>query len=192
MTELNIEYEGLHHLALVCRDMERTVAFYTDVLGMKLKKGFDLGNGYGQHFFFDMGDGQELGFFWFKDAPDRAPGVATPANLVGSPEGNITSGHGSMNHVAFKVAADKIDAYRESLVAKGVTVSPVVSHDDVVTGKDARTAAQATDQTWLRSCYFFDPDGVMLELCADLQPGSPSVDLPVNADGVKSNGERLG
>ena len=67
----------------------------------------------------------------------------------------------------------------------------MVNHDDVVTGKDARKASLQTDKTWLRSCYFFDPDGIMLELCADLQAGSPSVDLPVNADGVKANGETL-
>ena len=56
------EINGVHHLALVCKDMERTVEFYTDVLGMRLTKGFDL-EGYGQHFFFDMGNGSELGFF---------------------------------------------------------------------------------------------------------------------------------
>ena len=192
MAESDIKVGGLHHMALVCRDMERTVAFYTEVLGMSLKKGFDLGNGYGQHFFFDMGGGSELGFFWFRDAAEAQPGIASPGNLVGSGKGTISSAHGSMNHVAFKVAADKIDEYRATLVAKGVDVSPVVNHDDVVTGKDARTSSQKSAQTWLRSCYFFDPDGIMLELCADLQPGSPSVDLPVNADGVKANGETLG
>ena len=96
-----------------------------------------------------------------------------------------------MNHVAFKVAADKIDDYRESLKARGVDVSPVFNHNDVVTGEAARTGGQITDSIWVRSCYFFDPDGVMLELCADVQPGSPSIDLPVNADGVKSNGQSL-
>lgn len=34
-----IKFNGLHHLALVCKDMERTVDFYTNVLGMTLKKG---------------------------------------------------------------------------------------------------------------------------------------------------------
>ena len=61
------ELGGLHHLALVCKDMEKTVDFYTNKLGMKLNKGFDLDGGIGQHFFFDMGDGQELAFFWFRD-----------------------------------------------------------------------------------------------------------------------------
>jgi catechol 2,3-dioxygenase-like lactoylglutathione lyase family enzyme len=189
--ETAIQYGGLHHLALVCRDMERTVDFYTNVLGMKLKKGFDLDRGIGQHFFFDMGGGNELAFFWFRDAPAAAPGVASAGHLVGRREGSIVSAHGSMNHVAFSVAADRIDAYRELLVSRGVDCTPVVNHDDVVTGKDARTSSTVTDKTWLRSFYFFDPDGIMLEFCATLSPGLAAVDLPVNAEGIKANGERI-
>lgn len=187
-----IEYRGLHHLALVCRDMERTVDFYTNVLGMKLNKGFDLDKGVGQHFFFDMGHGNELAFFWFRDAPEAVPGVASAGHLVARPGGTIYSAHGSMNHVAFNVDPEHIDAYRELLLSRGVDCTPVVNHDDVVTGEDARTAGQITDKTWLRSFYFFDPDGIMLEFCATLKPGSANVDLPVNADGIKSNGKRVG
>ena len=54
--------------------MARTVEFYTNVLGMRLTKGFDLA-GYGQHFFFDTGNGSELAFFWFNDAAPAQPGV---------------------------------------------------------------------------------------------------------------------
>ena len=124
-------------------------------------------------------------------APPREPGVAAPNTLVGRRPGNITSAHGSMNHVAINVAPEDIDSYREALIAKGVDVTPVVNHDDVVTGKDARTSAEITDRTWLRSCYFFDPDGIMLELCATVNEGSPDVDLPVNAEGIKADGSRI-
>ncbi|MBM4385335.1 MAG: VOC family protein [Deltaproteobacteria bacterium] len=189
MSERPIRYGGLHHLALVCSDMRRTVEFYTTVLGMKLKKGFDLERGFGQHFFFDMGGGNELAFFWFRGAKAHAPGVASAGALTG--RGDISSAHGSMNHVAFDVPPEEIDAYRERLVAKGVDCSPVVNHDDVVTGEDERTASALTDKTWLRSFYFFDPDGIMLEFCATLKAGSPSVESPVNAQGVKANGHPL-
>ncbi len=191
MAEQSIEYQGLHHLALVSSDMERTVEFYTKVLGMKLKKGFDLDHGYGQHFFFDMGGGNELAFFWFRDAAERQPGISGPGALVGRPPGNITSSHGSMNHVAFSIAADKIDGYRELLVSRGVDCTPVVNHDDVVTGTDSRTSDAVTDKTWLRSFYFFDPDGIMLEFCATVGQGAPSVDLPVNAQGIKADGQPI-
>lgn len=184
----NFAINGVHHLALVCKDMERTVDFYTNILGMRLTKGFDL-EGYGQHFFFDMGNGSELAFFWFNDAPPQQPGVASAKNIVGSTDGNISSAHGSMNHVAFNVSPDDIAQYREDLVAKGVECSQIVNHNDVVTGEEERTAQKASEKTWLQSFYFFDPDGVMLEFCATLQPGLPNVDLPVNEKGIKANGQ---
>ncbi|MFW6093709.1 MAG: VOC family protein [Pseudomonadota bacterium] len=191
MAEERIEYQGLHHLALVCSDMARTVDFYTNVLGMELKKGFDLDGGYGQHFFFDMGGGNELAFFWFRDASERQPGVSGPGNLVGRPGGNISSSHGSMNHVAFSIAPEKIDDYRELLVSRGVDCTPVVNHDDVVTGSDARTSDTVTEKTWLRSFYFFDPDGIMLEFCATVNPGLANVDAPVDARGLKPDGQPI-
>ncbi|MEZ5597591.1 MAG: VOC family protein [Pseudomonadales bacterium] len=191
MSEQTIQLKGLHHLALVCKDMDRTVEFYTRKLGMKLNKGFDLDHGYGQHFFFDMGGGQELAFFWFRDATKAQPGIASAANLVGRAGGTISSAHGSMNHVAFAVAPEEIDGYRELLISRGIDCTPVVNHDDVVTGEDARTAGQITDRTWLRSFYFYDPDGVMLEFCATLKPGVPHADLPVNEKGIKANGQPI-
>ena len=49
------EIRGVNHLALVCKDMKRTVDFYTGILGMPLTKTIELPNGMGQHFFFDIG-----------------------------------------------------------------------------------------------------------------------------------------
>src|SRR5271156_5170707 len=74
---------GVNHLALVCSDMKRTVEFYTQVLGMRLIKTIDLPAGSGQHFFFDMGGGNALAFFWFPDAPDPVPGVSAPVTVPG-------------------------------------------------------------------------------------------------------------
>ena len=185
-----IQINGVHHLALVCKDMERTVDFYTNKLGLRLTKGFDL-EGYGQHFFFDMGNGSELAFFWFNDAEPAQPGVAAVKNIVGSRAGNISSAHGSMNHVAFNVAPEQIDDYREQLVARGVDCTPVVNHNDVVTGEESRVGQEASEKTWIRSFYFLDPDGIMLEFCATLQPGIEHADLPVNEYGIKSNGQSV-
>jgi len=184
----SFQINGVHHLALVCADMERTVEFYTRILGMRLTKGFDL-EGYGQHFFFDMGNGSELAFFWFNDAADAQPGIASAGNIVGRAGPTISSAHGSMNHLAFNVDKDDIAEYRERLISKGVDCSPLVNHNDVVTGEESRTAKTASEKTWLQSFYFFDPDGVMLEFCATLQPGIEHADLPVNAAGLKANGQ---
>ena len=77
------EIRGVNHLALVCKDMARTVEFYRDVLGMPLTKTIDLPQGMGQHFFFDIGNGDSLAFFWFPNAPEAAPGVSSPQALPG-------------------------------------------------------------------------------------------------------------
>ncbi len=59
---------GINHIALVCADMRRTVAFYEGILGMPLFKTSNI-KGLGQHFFFDMG-GCSLAFFWFQGRPE--------------------------------------------------------------------------------------------------------------------------
>jgi catechol 2,3-dioxygenase-like lactoylglutathione lyase family enzyme len=161
MARDNTEFRlgGINHLALVCTDMAKTVDFYSNVLGMPLTKTIDLPGG-GQHFFFDIGNGDSLAFFWFPDAPDAAPGIASPAALPG--KGSITSAIGSMNHVAFDVPIDAIEGYVERLRAKGIECSDVVNHDDSEYG----VSREMHDGVFVRSIYFADPDGIMLEFAA--------------------------
>jgi len=148
---------GVNHLALVCSDMKRTVEFYTQVLGMRLIKTIDLPAGSGQHFFFDMGGGNALAFFWFPDAPDPVPGVSAPVTVPGL--GEWTSAVGSMNHVAFSVPEERFLDYRAKLKAKGVRVSPILDHDDSEFG----VARELHPGVFVRSFYFQDPDGILLE-----------------------------
>jgi hypothetical protein len=72
-----------------------------------------------------------------------------------------------------------------------VDCTPVVPHDDVVTGAGAADHPEAQQKPWLQSFYFLDPDGIMLEFCADLQPGLAHADLPVNAEGLKADGSKI-
>ncbi len=160
MAEQPFELSGINHLALVCRDMAATVAFYEGVLGMPLVKTIELPAGLGQHFFFDCGGGDTLAFFWFPDAPEPAPGVSAPA---GRPDqGSLTSAIGSMNHVAFNVAPERMEAYRDQLRAAGVETTEIANHDD----SDWGLAAEWTEDVFVRSIYFQDPDGILLEFAA--------------------------
>jgi len=146
---------GINHLALVCRDMGETVKFYRDILGMPLIKTIALPDG-GQHFFFDCGGGSSLAFFWWNEVPAAAPGIASVAQFPQSPKSAI----GSMNHVAFDVPADELEACLERLKAAGVPVLPVVvNHDDSPAG----VAPQVHPGVFVRSVYFTDPNGIMLE-----------------------------
>ena len=178
------EFRGVNHLALVCKDMAKTVEFYTQVLGMPLIKTIDLPGGMGQHFFFDIGNGDSLAFFWFPNAPEAAPGVASPRSLPG--RGEMVTAHGSMNHIAFDVPPEKFDAYVERLKAKGVTIGPVMNHDN----SPAQVSASVTPDVFVRSVYFFDPDGVCLEFAAwtKVFDAADVAHDPVGADGKKVDG----
>jgi glyoxylase I family protein len=95
---------GVHHLALICSDVERTIRFYQDVLGFPL---FDVveNRDYpgSTHFFLDIGHGNLLAFFDF-------PGL---------PLGQATEAYGAVQHVAISVDQDHLDAVRERLDETG-------------------------------------------------------------------------
>lgn len=175
------ELRGVHHVALVCSDMARTVAFYRDLLGMPLTKTIDLPGG-GQHFFFDIGNGDHLAFFWFPDAPAGVEGVTRAAALPG--RGDIVTAHGSLNHLSFNVPLEQFEAYRTKLQELGVEVSPVMDHDD----SPMTVARTFHDGVYVRSFYFRGPDGALLEFAAWTRPmggpGDVGVD-PVDANGAK-------
>ena len=184
-SEEPFEYTGVNHVALVCRDMAETVAFYEGVLGMPLVKAIGFPGGRGQHFFFDCGQGATLAFMWFPDAPAAAPGVASQ-HANPARDGAVTA-HASMNHLAIGIPLEKFDQYVDRLRAKGLAVH-VINHNDAPT-PDSRDLHPST---WIRSMYFADPNGIRLEFAAHTRAFGP-MDIgaaPVNAEGVPVAPER--
>jgi catechol 2,3-dioxygenase-like lactoylglutathione lyase family enzyme len=178
------DIRGVNHLALVCKDMAKTVDFYTNVMGMPLIKTIEMPGGMGQHFFFDIGNGDALAFFWFPEAPEAHPGISAPKHLPGG--GSMISAHGSMNHIAFNVPEDKFDEYVERLKQKGIKVSPVINHDD----SPSQVSLTVSPTTFVRSVYFFDPDGVCLEFACwtrDLPRDGDVAHKPATAEDAKRN-----
>ncbi|WP_293374085.1 VOC family protein [Phenylobacterium sp. SCN 70-31] len=181
MSDEPMQYCGVNHVALVCRDMAETVDFYQNVLEMPLVKTLDLPGGRGQHFFFDCGEGATVAFFWFPNAPAAAPGVASmhpDYRTVGS-----QTAHASMNHLAISVPLEKFDEYARRLRAKGVELR-VLNHEDT----EAHGNDKVTEQTWIRSMYFRDPNGIHMELAALTRAWRPD-DVkhdPVDAEGRKT------
>jgi|SRR5579864_4966710 len=93
---------GAHHLALICSDIERTIRFYTEVLGFPLVELFenrDLPSS--THFFFDIGNGNLLAFFDFLEDPMPATRESV----------------GGMHHIAIAVHPQSFDAIRARLDA---------------------------------------------------------------------------
>ena len=158
---------GINQLAMVCSDMEVTCRFYGHVLGLRLSKTIELPMG-GQHFFFELLDGNSLAFFYFPDAPAAHRGVSSPSERQMLKEQKHPSAMGSMNHVALNVPQDKIIEYRKRIMNSGLSgyVSPVVYHADVTSGYVGNSRDPRVN--W-RSVYFFGPDGELLELTSQAQ-----------------------
>ncbi len=96
---------GVHHLALICSDIERTIRFYTEVLGFPLVELFvnrDLPSS--THFFFDVGHGNFLAFFDFPEHP-----MPPTQESVGG-----------MHHVAISVPSQQYEATRTRLDERGL------------------------------------------------------------------------
>jgi catechol 2,3-dioxygenase-like lactoylglutathione lyase family enzyme len=165
---LRIRTRGVNHVALVCRDMDETIDFYTRVLGMRLVKTVELPAGGGKHYFLDCGGGATVAFFWFPDAPEPAPGVAMPPGLPD--RASLLSAIGSMNHLAFDVDPAAIDGFRERLIAEGVEVTEVWNHDD---SEWQLAPSPDAPGVYVRSVYFRDPNGILLELAAWTRPLGP-------------------
>lgn len=98
---------GVHHLALLCSDVERTIAFYQGVLEFPLTELFENRDYQGStHFFFDIGNGNALAFFDFP-------------RLDLGPYAEVL---GSMHHLAISVTPDTQAHLRTKLDAAGVEI----------------------------------------------------------------------
>jgi hypothetical protein len=74
-----------------------------------------------------------------------------------------------MNHVAFDVPSEKFDEYHAKLKAKGIHVTPILNHDD----SPRQVSREIHEGTFIRSFYFMDPDGILLEFATWLRAMRP-------------------
>jgi catechol 2,3-dioxygenase-like lactoylglutathione lyase family enzyme len=96
---------GLHHVALLCSDVERTVRFYQGVLEFPLTEIFENRDYAGSnHFFFDIGNGNLLAFF----------------DLPGLDLGPYAEVLGGLHHLAISVTQERWDHLRGKLDAAAV------------------------------------------------------------------------
>jgi glyoxylase I family protein len=96
---------GVHHLALICRDTEETIQFYQEFLGFPLVELVENRDYAGSnHFFFDIGNKNLLGFFDFP-GHDHPPWTETI---------------GGVQHLAISISADQFAAAKRKLDQAGV------------------------------------------------------------------------
>ena len=140
-----VPIHGLHHFAYRCRDAEETRRFYEDTLGLPLFHYIrnDIVPSTGEYCPYVHI------FFRMTDGScmaffDLGDDVA-PAPSANTPAW--------VNHIALRVdTVEQLEAMKTRLEANGIEVLGV------------------TDHRIFNSIYFFDPNGIRLELCAQLAP----------------------
>ncbi len=129
-----VQYRGVNHLAMVTGDMDATVRFWRDLLGMRLVAG--LGKPGYRHYFFQIDDRDLIAFFEW-------PG-AEPIEEVD--HGYPRKGALVFDHVSIGVASeDDLWELRDALEAAGFWVSEPIDHG------------------FIHSIYSFDPNGIPIE-----------------------------
>lgn len=130
-------FTGINHLAMVTGNMDATIAFWRDLVGLRLVVG--LGHPGYRHYFFEISSQDMLAFF---EWPDAEP---LPEKDHGAP----VRGPVGFDHVAIGVAADDdLWLLKDRLEAADIWVSEVVDHG------------------FIHSIYAFDPNGIAIEFSA--------------------------
>jgi len=167
---------GIHHLALISSDIERTIKFYSEVLGFPLVELFenrDLASS--THWFHDLGHGNLLAFFDFPEDP-----MPPTRESVGG-----------MHHVSISVPRDQFDRIRGELDKRSIEYfgPDRVENSLYFKGPDGELLEIEATGDRLRAEKWFTKYGTMPEeLKASLKAAS---DVPVDIDPVFSFPERV-
>jgi len=133
-------YTGINHLAMATADMDATIRFWRDLLGMRLVAG--LGSRDYRHYFFEISKFDLIAFFeWplVAAVPEKDHGVPVTGPLV-------------FDHVSIGVAADEdLWDIQSKLTAAGFWVSEVIDHG------------------FIHSIYAFDPNNIPIEFSAPVE-----------------------
>ena len=133
--------QGMHHISAIGSDIQRTHAFFGELLEMRLvKMSANFDDPDSAHWYWGTGDGKPGTLItYFEHDPERARRVGM--------------GAGQTHHFALSVPDEESQLqWREKLIKAGLQVSPVM------------------DRVYFKSIYTNDPDGHIVEL-ATAGPG---------------------
>ena len=164
MSELQHRVRGVDHVAYPTFDPAGTVRFYRDVLGFPVVHSI-CAAGWGPerhpdfiHFFFDIGNGDRLAFFYYFGLEP----------FEGGPQGDAYSRFSAdvpiffirSRHLAIHVDSEEdLLEYRRRLDGSEWPVEMQIQHETI------------------ESIYTHDPNGYMIELTRALRPVTPQEDL---------------
>ena len=130
-------YTGINHLAMATNDMDMTIRFWRDLLGMRLVAG--LGRPGYRHYFFEISEHDMIAFFEWPEVeriPEKDHGVPVKRPFA-------------FDHVSFEVAADAdLWELKDKLEAADIWVSEVIDHG------------------FIHSIYTLDPNHIPIEFSA--------------------------
>lgn len=141
----------LHHFAYRCRDAEQTRAFYEDLLGLPLTHVIRA------EIVPSTGEYCPYVHIFF----ELGDGSSVAFFDLGDDQGAEPSPNTPawVNHLALKVdSLEVLEQAKRRLEDAGIDVLGI------------------TDHGFVRSIYFFDPNGVRLELCVDMQGPATQAD----------------
>lgn len=159
---MKIKYTGIHHMAMATGDIDGTIAFWRDLLGMRLVAG--MGRPGYRHYFFEISPHDMIAFFEW-------PGVAP---LPEKDHGVPVQGPFAFDHVSFEVLS-KEDLWhlKHRLEEAGQWVSEVIDHG------------------FIYSIYTFDPNNIPIEFSWPVDKVNLR-ETPCMADSSPSNLAREG
>lgn len=135
-----MKFTGIHHLAMATNDMEATIRFWRDLLGMRLVAG--LGRSGFRHYFFEISATDMIAFFEWPEVekiPLKDHGVPVKAPFA-------------FDHVSFAVEGEPdLWEIKNRLQAAGIWVSEIIDHG------------------FIHSIYAFDPNNIPIEFSAPVQ-----------------------
>jgi len=135
-----IHYTGINHLAMATGDLDRTIRFWRDLLGMRLVAG--LGHPGYRHYFLEISPQDLIAFFEW-------PGVGP---VEEKEHGYPVKGPFIFDHVSFGVEKEEhLWELKDTLEAGGFEVSEVINHG------------------FIHSIYTYDPNGIPIEFSHNVE-----------------------
>jgi len=135
-----MKFNGVNHLAMATGDMDKTIRFWRDLLGMRLVAG--LGQSGYRHYFFQISDNDLIAFF---EWPGTEP-------VSKKEHGRPVKGPFIFDHVSFGVESeDDLWQLKDKLEAAGFRVSDTIDHG------------------FIHSIYAHDPNGIPIEFSHNVE-----------------------
>ena len=139
-----MKLDGIHHIAVMAKDMKEHIAFFSDVLGCELMALFPMhGVPGGKHAFMKLNEH----CFFSMVAMDAGKDIPIELGKSHAGTGAGPSAPGTMQHLAFRVSSDEdLLAMRDRIRSHGFNIVGPIDHG------------------MCKSVYFAGPDNMTLEI----------------------------